>query len=103
VGDVTACTLIAELPELGRLDRRAIAALVGLAPFARDSGTERQLREQQLAFRGGRFGQRNGAATNQVTLTNLMTLAQTNGLALTNALASAMAVCISSTAHPPNR
>lgn len=39
VGDVTACTLIAELPELGRLDRRAIAALVGLAPFARDSGT----------------------------------------------------------------
>jgi transposase len=38
VGNVTACTLIAELPELGELDRRAIAALVGLAPFARDSG-----------------------------------------------------------------
>lgn len=38
VGKVTACTLIAELPELGELDRRAIAALVGLAPFARDSG-----------------------------------------------------------------
>jgi transposase len=41
VGNVTACTLIAELPELGILDRRAIAALVGLAPFARDSGTLR--------------------------------------------------------------
>jgi transposase len=41
VGNVTACTLIAELPELGLLDRRAIAALVGLAPFARDSGTLR--------------------------------------------------------------
>ena len=38
IGPVTACTLIADLPELGRLDRRRIAALVGLAPFARDSG-----------------------------------------------------------------
>ena len=41
VGNVTACTLIAELPELGLLNRRAIAALVGVAPFARDSGTLR--------------------------------------------------------------
>lgn len=40
-GNVTACTLIAELPELGLLDRRAIAALVGPAPFARDSGVLR--------------------------------------------------------------
>jgi transposase len=38
VGNVTACPLIAELPELGLLNRRAIAALVGVAPFARDSG-----------------------------------------------------------------
>lgn len=38
VGDVTARTLIAELPELGRLDRRRIAALVGLAPWTRQSG-----------------------------------------------------------------
>src|SRR5262249_44366788 len=35
VGPITALTLIAELPELGRLDRRRIAALVGLAPFNR--------------------------------------------------------------------
>ena len=41
IGPVTACTLIAELPELGHLDRRRIAALAGLAPFARDSGTFR--------------------------------------------------------------
>jgi transposase len=38
VGPIVAATLIAELPELGRLDRRSIAALVGLAPIARDSG-----------------------------------------------------------------
>lgn len=38
IGDVTAHALIADLPELGRLDRRKIAALVGLAPFARESG-----------------------------------------------------------------
>jgi transposase len=45
IGPITATTLIASLPELGRLDRRRIAALVGLAPFARDSG----------AFRGRRM------------------------------------------------
>jgi transposase len=38
VGPTTARTLVAELPELGRLDRRAIAALVGVAPFNCDSG-----------------------------------------------------------------
>lgn len=38
IGPVVARTLLAELPELGRLDRRAIAALVGVAPFNRDSG-----------------------------------------------------------------
>lgn len=38
VGDKTARSLIAELPELGKLDRRSIAALAGLAPFNRDSG-----------------------------------------------------------------
>ena len=38
VGDVTAYTLLADLPDLGRLDRRTIAALVGVAPMNRDSG-----------------------------------------------------------------
>lgn len=45
VGRVTSCALIADLPELGHLDRRRIAALAGLAPVARDSG----------AFRGRRM------------------------------------------------
>ena len=38
VGPVTSFTLLAELPELGTLSRQKIAALVGLAPFNRDSG-----------------------------------------------------------------
>lgn len=41
VGDVTARTLIAALPELGTLDRRAIAKLVGVAPLNHDSGQHR--------------------------------------------------------------
>lgn len=41
VGDVTAHTLIADLPELGQLDRRRIAALVGVAPINRNSGQMR--------------------------------------------------------------
>ena len=38
VGPITSRTLLAQLPELGQLDRKAIAALVGVAPLARDSG-----------------------------------------------------------------
>lgn len=38
IGPVIARTLIAEMPELGRLDRKQIAALAGLAPFTRQSG-----------------------------------------------------------------
>jgi len=41
VGPVLCRTLLAELPELGSLNRRQIAALVGVAPFNRDSGTMR--------------------------------------------------------------
>jgi transposase len=41
VGPATLRTLIAELPELGHLTRRKIAALVGVAPVNRDSGTLR--------------------------------------------------------------
>ena len=39
VGSITARTLIAELPELGTLDRKRIASLAGLAPYVRQSGT----------------------------------------------------------------
>ena len=38
IGSVTARTLLAELPELGTLDRKKIASLVGLAPYTRQSG-----------------------------------------------------------------
>jgi transposase len=41
IGSITASLLVTELPELGRLNRRQIAALVGVAPINRDSGTYR--------------------------------------------------------------
>jgi transposase len=41
IGPVTSRTLLVGLPELGQLDRRALAALAGLAPFSRDSGVMR--------------------------------------------------------------
>ncbi len=50
IGDVTIATMLAELPELGRLSRHKIAALVGLAPFNRDSG---QFRGRRMVT-GGR-------------------------------------------------
>ena len=50
VGRATASTLVALLPELGMLGRKQIAALVGVAPFNRDSGTLRGHR----AIWGGR-------------------------------------------------
>ena len=50
VGRVTATTLLADLPELGQLDRKEIAALVGVAPMNRDSGRKRGYRRTQ----GGR-------------------------------------------------
>ena len=51
IGPIASSTLIAELPELGHLNRRQIAALVGVAPMAKDSGTMRGRRRVQ----GGRF------------------------------------------------
>lgn len=50
VGKTTAMNLLAELPELGRLNRTRIAALAGLAPFNRDSGAA----TGQRHIRGGR-------------------------------------------------
>lgn len=50
VGVVTTATLLAELPELGKLDRKKIAALVGVAPMNFDSGKKRGYRKTK----GGR-------------------------------------------------
>ena len=54
VGPVTCFTLIADLPELGRLTRREIAKLVGVAPLSRDSGL---MRGRRMVW-GGRAGVR---------------------------------------------
>lgn len=51
IGSVASATLIADLPELGRLTRRQIASLVGVAPYACDSGCRRGRRR----VKGGRF------------------------------------------------
>jgi transposase len=50
IGDSVASTLIGDLPELGSLNRRQIAALTGVAPYNRDSGSLRGKRR----IRGGR-------------------------------------------------
>ncbi|NBJ13932.1 IS110 family RNA-guided transposase, partial [Microvirga arsenatis] len=55
IGDATARTLLAEVPELGTVDRHQIAALVGVAPVNRDSGLMRGHR----AIAGGRTSVRN--------------------------------------------
>jgi len=50
IGEVTVAVLLAKMPELGRVNRKQIAALAGLAPFNRDSGPKRGKRYIQ----GGR-------------------------------------------------
>jgi transposase len=55
IGPVAAASLLAELPELGTLSRRRIAALAGLAPFSRDSG---RFKGKRTVW-GGRAGLRN--------------------------------------------
>ena len=55
IGPVASLTMLAELPELGQLAPKQIAALVGVAPMARDSGAYRGKR----TISGGRAGVRN--------------------------------------------
>ncbi len=50
IGPAIAVTLLADLPELGALDRKAVASLAGLAPHANQSGT----RDQRAHIQGGR-------------------------------------------------
>ena len=51
IGKVTASTILAQLPELGKLSRKQVGALAGVAPYNRDSGTLRGRR----TIRGGRI------------------------------------------------
>jgi transposase len=68
VGPVISRCLIAELPELGSLDRRQVAALVGLAPFTRQSGQ----------WRGRSFIGGGRAAVRAVVFMGAMTAARCN-------------------------
>ena len=63
IGPVTAATLLADLPELGQLDRKQIAALVGVAPMNQDSGRKRGYRRTK----GGRPAVRNALYMSTLT------------------------------------
>jgi transposase len=62
IGPVTAATLLADLPELGQLDRKQIAALVGVAPMNQDSG-----RRGYRRTKGGRPAVRNALYMSTLT------------------------------------
>jgi transposase len=63
IGPVTAATLLADLPELGQLDRKQIAVLVGVAPMNHDSGKKRGYRRTK----GGRPAVRNALYMSTLT------------------------------------
>lgn len=50
IGELTAIAMLIDMPELSTLDRKQVASLAGLVPFARDSGQHRGKRH----IRGGR-------------------------------------------------
>jgi transposase len=70
VGRVLSLTLLADLPELGRLSRREIAKLVGVAPLSRDSGT----------LRGRRFVQGGRATVRSVLYMGALVATKRNAL-----------------------
>jgi len=73
VGMVTTATLLAELPELGKLDRKKIAALVGVAPMNYDSGRKRGYRKTK----GGRADVRSVLYMSTLVATRYNPLIQT--------------------------
>ena len=73
VGMVTTATLLAELPELGKLDRKKIAALVGVAPMNYDSGKKRGYRKTK----GGRTNVRSVLYMSTLVATRYNPLIQT--------------------------
>jgi len=70
VGPVLSLTLLAELPELGRMSRREVAKLVGVAPMSRDSGT----------LKGRRFVQGGRASVRAVLYMAALVATQKNAL-----------------------
>jgi len=73
VGPVTTATLLAELPELGKMDRKKIAALVGVAPMNYDSGKKRGYRKTK----GGRADVRSVLYLSTLVATRYNPLIQT--------------------------
>ena len=73
VGMVTTATLLADLPELGKLDRKQIAALVGVAPMNYDSGKKRGYRKTK----GGRADVRSVLYMSTLVATRYNPLIQT--------------------------
>jgi transposase len=63
IGPTIAATLIAELPELGKLNRQELASLVGVAPFAKDSGKSEGKRQARWGRREVRAALYMGALT----------------------------------------
>jgi transposase len=73
VGQVTTATLLADLPELGKMDRKKIAALVGVAPMNHDSGKKRGYRKTK----GGRTDMRSVLYMSTLVATRYNPLIQT--------------------------
>ena len=73
VGMVTTATLLADLPELGKMDRKKIAALVGVAPMNYDSGKKRGYRKTK----GGRTDVRSVLYMSTLVATRYNPLIQT--------------------------
>jgi transposase len=73
VGPVTTATLLAQLPELGKMDRKKIAALVGVAPMNYDSGKKRGYRKTK----GGRSDVRSVLYMSTLVATRYNPLIQT--------------------------
>ena len=93
VGPVTARTLIAELPELGHLNRRQITALVGLAPFCQDSGRRsgpRQIRGGRAPVRAALYMAALAAARTNPVLRPYYHLLRARGLPFKSALLACM-------------
>ena len=74
VGMVTTATLLADLPELGKMDRKKIAALVGVAPMNYDSGKKRGYRKTK----GGRTDVRSVLYMSTLVATRYNPLIQTH-------------------------
>lgn len=102
IGPTTARTLLAELPGLGRLDRREIAALVGVAPFNRDSG---RLRGRRVIW-GGRAAVRRTLYMATLTATRFNPLLRALYLRLRERGKPpkvALVACMPEAAHHPQR